>query len=153
MDMPKPGPEHKRLEVFAGTWIGQELMHPSPWDPQGGPTEAEARNAMALDGFALIQDYEQRRGGRTTLKGHGVLRWDGASGHYAFHWFDSMGTPPAIFIGDWVEGTLTLRSQGPYGWARAQWTFHDGTYAYRMDLSPDDRHWTPFMEGSYRRKA
>jgi hypothetical protein len=37
MDMPKPGPEHKRLEVFAGTWIGRELMHPSPWDPKGGP--------------------------------------------------------------------------------------------------------------------
>jgi hypothetical protein len=153
MQMPTPGPEHRRLEAFAGRWIGQEHMHPSPWDPAGGPAEGEVRNAMVLDGFALVQDYEQRRGGHATLKGHGVLRWDAESGHYSFHWFDSMGTPPVIFIGNWEGDTLSLRSQGPYGWARAQWTFAGATYAYRMDLSPDDRHWTPFMEGSYARQA
>lgn len=58
MDMPKPSSGHLRLERMAGSWEGEEKMHPSPWDPKGGVAAGRMKNRPALSGFALIGDYE-----------------------------------------------------------------------------------------------
>ena len=93
MEMPTPGDAHRRLEVLVGTWIGEETMHPSPWDPQGGVADGTIENRLALDGFNVIQEYTQSRDGQQTFAGHGVFGWDGQRGCYTLHWFDTMGTP------------------------------------------------------------
>ena len=36
MNMPNPSPGHLLLEKLAGSWVGEEIMHPSQWDPKGG---------------------------------------------------------------------------------------------------------------------
>ena len=36
MNMPQPSPGHHKLEVLAGSWEGEETMHPSQWDPPDG---------------------------------------------------------------------------------------------------------------------
>jgi hypothetical protein len=35
MDMPKPGAPHQQLAKLAGTWTGDEIIGPSPFDPKG----------------------------------------------------------------------------------------------------------------------
>jgi hypothetical protein len=67
MDMPRPTEEHRRLTAFAGSWTGDERLHPSPWDAKGGPATTKVDARMGLDGFALIQDAQQEREGRYTL--------------------------------------------------------------------------------------
>ena len=63
MEMPKPGSPHQKLQRLSGKWTGEEKMHPSPWDPKGGAATGRILNRLSLDGFVVVQDYEQERSG------------------------------------------------------------------------------------------
>ena len=76
MEMPKASDGHRKLEKIAGRWEGEETMYPSPWDPKGGKAIGRINSRVALNGFALINDYEQERDGAITFTGHGVFTYD-----------------------------------------------------------------------------
>lgn len=152
MEMPRPTGAHRRLERLVGTWYAEERLHPSPWDLQGDTATGLVRNVLALDGFAVVQDYEQSRRGAVTFRGHGVFRWDPVQG-YVLHWFDSTGRPPSEFRGHFEGDVLLLTSSGPQGHSRAMWDLTEaGRYRYRMEVSPDGLHWSSAMEGVYTRQ-
>jgi len=75
-EMPKPTSQHQKLEMLVGRWRGTETMHPSPWDPEGGTATGRNDIRLTLNGFALITEYEQERGGVITFQGHGVMTYD-----------------------------------------------------------------------------
>jgi hypothetical protein len=152
MDMPQLLPQNQALTIIAGTWIGHEQIHPSPFDPAGGPAVGRVINRVALDGFAVIQDYEQERNGKVNFRGHGIFRWDRGDSCYKLHWFDSAGQAPVEYQGSLEAGVLILTApQGP-GFARASFDFsQDGKYLYRMEVSPDGNQWFVFMDGEYQR--
>ena len=85
MEMPKPGAQHAVLARLAGTWIGDETMHPSPWAKEGSQATGTVVATMQIDGFFLVSDYEQRRGDQVTFRGHGVYGWDGPKERYTMH--------------------------------------------------------------------
>lgn len=154
MSMPQPTDAHRKFAKLAGTWRGQEKLHPSPWDPQGGMAEARVVNRIALDGFILVQDWEQARGGAVTFRGFGVLTYDAGQGCYVMHWWDSMGMPPNVFRGSFDGNVLSLANQTPQGHSRAVWDFGTpGRYTFRMDMSQDGEDWAMFMEGSYAKEG
>lgn len=154
MEMPRPGPDHLRLHALAGTWVGKERVHPSPWDPQGGNAEGHVRNCVELDGFAVVQHYAQRRDGRVSFTGHGVMSWDPSSGAHVMHWWDSMGGPVNVFTGAFEGDRLMLRCPMPQGFSRATFDLTQaahGRYTFRMEVSPDGAQWFPFLDGEYQR--
>lgn len=152
MQMPKPTDAHRRLEALAGKWTGQEKVYPSPVSPQGGTATGRCNNRIALDGFAIVQDYEHESAGMT-FRGHGIFRWDGLQNCYTLHWFDSFGMPPSEFRGAFQGDVLTMMSRSPQGFTRAAWEFRTRErYSYRMDVSPDGMNWQPFMEATYVRQ-
>ena len=154
MEMPKPTDAHRKMEMMEGSWTGEETLFPSPWDPEGGTAEAHVNNRIALDGFALIQDYEQQRGESVTFTGHGILRWDENDQCYVLHWFDCMGMPPNEFRGSFEGNVLTLVSKEPHQQSRGIWELTDEThYNYRMEISPDGENWQTFIEGWYSREG
>jgi len=111
------------------------------------------QNRRALDGFAVVQDYEQERNGKIKFRGHGVFRFDGEDGSYTLHWFDSLGLPPSEFRGRFEGDVLTLTNAGPQGITRAVFELHGNRgYTYRMQVSPDGTNWFPFMDGDYTRE-
>lgn len=153
MQMPRPTDAHKKLERLVGHWTGNESIAPSPMDPQGGPATGRAHNRAALDGFAVIQDYEQERNGKVSFRGHGVFRFDSMQNDYVMHWFDSFGFPPSDYRGQFHGDILTLIATIPMGQSRA--TFDLSTpnkYVFKMDVSQDGQTWHPFMQGHYTRK-
>jgi hypothetical protein len=153
MPMPSLTEPHRRLETLVGSWRGEEQLQPSPWDPKGGTAIGQARNVLALDGFAVVQDYAQERDGKVTFRGHGVFRWDQERQDYVLHWFDSMGQEPVVFRGSFEGKVLTLESRQGQGMTRAVWDFRvEKQYSYRMDLSQDGERWFPFMSGTYTRQ-
>lgn len=124
MEMPKPTAAHQRLNLLAGKWKGEEKMHPSPWDPQGGVAEAKIDNQLILDGFAIAQNYAQVRGGQVSFTGHCVMSYHAAAKEYPMHWWDSMGT-------------FDLGKAGV------------GRYSFKMEVAQDGQQWAPFMDGNY----
>lgn len=154
MQMAKPNRFHKKLETLVGDWTGDEKMYPMPWDPQGGPAKGSYKVRPAFDGFGVIQDYRQRRRGRPTYEGHGVLGYDTANQCYLWHWSDSMGgVPREVTTGKWQGNKLTFQHAGEFGHSRYTWTFHrDGTIGFAIDHSQDGAEWSPFMTGRYVRK-
>lgn len=152
MDMPVVTDAHKKLNVFAGKWQGEEKMFPSPWDPKGGTAIGRSDTRIALDGFALVHDYEQERGGAITFRGHGILRYDAPTNRHQFHWFDSMGSPPELFEGGEKDGVWTFTSKNPIGYARCSFDFRtSGQYRFKMEMSEDGSTWAPMMDGVMKR--
>ena len=152
MDMPEPGESHKKLQALIGSWVGDEQIRPSPWDPAGGPAEGRVENRSILSGFAIAHDYTQRRDGQVNFEGHGVFRYDGRSDEYQLHWFDSLGQAPNVFRGTFDGEVLQLESSYAGGYTRATWDFSEaGQVRYTMEISGDGRSWQVFTEGMYRR--
>jgi hypothetical protein len=153
MEMPKPSPEQKKLERLAGRWEGEEKVHPSPWDPAGGTATGRVENRIAVDGFALVQDYEQDRGGPGLFRGHAVLHHDAAANDYVLQWIDNSGMGASTYRGTFDGDVLTMTTRNLMGSARATWTLDGGdSYRYLMEVSPDGATWHPFLEATYRRR-
>ncbi len=154
MEMPKPSTEHKNLQRLVGRWKGDEKLYPSPWDPKGGMATGRVENKSALDGFIVVQDYSQERGGAPTFRGHGVFSYDPNQKCYLMHWFDSMGAPVNEFKGTFEGKILSLSSKGMMGINRASFDLsRDNSYTFTMEISQDGKQWVPFMEGSYSREG
>ena len=63
MEMPTVTDSHKRLHRLAGSWLGQETMHPSPWDPKGGAATARVENRRpASHACSALPEGEVYRG-------------------------------------------------------------------------------------------
>src|ERR687894_2577906 len=68
---PKPGPEHKRLGFFVGTWKGEGEMKPGPMGPGGKMTSTDT--CEWFEGrFAVVCRYEGK-GPMGPSKGLGIL--------------------------------------------------------------------------------
>lgn len=151
MQMPKPGPNHKQLAKLAGNWTGEEKMSPSPWDPKGGTATGKVKNTIALDGFLIVQDYEQIRDGKTSFRGIGLFTWNENKKCNEIVWADSMGGTAQIFAGKWEGDVLRCTNEGPMGITRCAFDVSGGGYKFLMDVSKDGKQWQTMMEGKYRR--
>jgi hypothetical protein len=154
MEMPQLTDHHKKLEKLVGRWHGTETMHPSQWDPQGGTATGRNDSRLALKGFAVITDYEQERDGAITFSGHGVMTYDTNKACYVLHWFDSIGSPPEVFKGNFDGDVLTMSHGGPGMHARLTYDFsREGILHSRMEMSQDGAEWATFFECDYERQG
>jgi len=152
--MPKPAAAHNQLARFAGRWIGNEKLSPSPWDPTGGTAVGKCENKIVADGFALAQDYEQARHGAVNFRGFGVFSYDAAEKTNVLHWWDSMGMGTAIFKGSFEGDKLQLVCPLPQGFSRATWEFQGASqYHFRIEMSPNGQQWNTLIEGNYSRES
>lgn len=157
MEMPRPTEAHKKLQKLAGDWTGEEIMHPSPWAPQGGKANGRTRCKMALGDLVVITDYEQERGGQITFTGHGIYTYSAEEKCYVLYWFDCMGMRPNLFKGNFEGDVLTLISDGSGAggprFSRATYDLRNpGELKSKMEISQDRETWKVFMEAGYTRK-
>ncbi|MGH9383201.1 MAG: DUF1579 family protein [Vicinamibacterales bacterium] len=120
----------------------------------GGKAMAKVVNRWILDGFAVVQEYEQRRDGQVNFRGHGVIWFDPAKQEYVMNWWDSMGGSGGAYRGAFDGNVLRLASPMPQGGhSQTTWAFGDGGYSFNMEISGDGQTWQPAMAGSYTRAA
>ena len=147
MEMPKVSEGHHKLEKVAGNWEGEETMYPSPWDPEGGSAVGRITSRVALNGFALINDYEQERDGKITLTGHGVFTYQPKEDSYTLVWVDCMGAPPEIFKGKFEGDILKLAHGGPGMHVRLTYDVSEpDVLKTGMEMSQDGNTWNRFFD-------
>lgn len=148
MEYPEPARKHRELEKLAGHFAGPERMHPSYWNPKAKSAEAVSDAHVALDGFAVVQDYAQLLDDGSRFAGHGVFRYDAQSDTYEMHWFDSTGGPERIFRGGFADNMLVMTARVGDGWQRVTYDFNlEGGYRFRLETSDDGDRWNLALEG------
>jgi hypothetical protein len=88
-EMPKPGPETKKLEAFAGKWKGESTMSPGPWGPGGKMTTMS--DCTWYDGGFQMICRDSSEGAMGKMKSEAILGWNAEEKVYKYMGFDSMG--------------------------------------------------------------
>ncbi len=149
MDMPKPGPEHKKLDMFAGTWTLDGDMKPSPMGPGGKMTENEKCEWME-GGFFLVcrADFKSGMGNGTGIS---VMGYSSDDKTFTYREFNSWGefddskgsvdgdtwtwTSDEKMGGTTVKGRFTMKITSPT------------SYNFAFEMSPDGTKWSTVMDG------
>ena len=153
-----PGPEHKALEQFVGTWDANVKMWMAPGAPPQEST-GTAENKMALGGRFLEQHYEGTFMNQP-FTGMGYTGYDLYKKQYIGTWMDSMGTSIMNSTGTAdASGTMTFTGKMDDPVAKKTQPFKE-----TMKVVDNDHHvfemWSPgpdgkmfkMMEISYTRK-
>jgi len=154
MNMPSPNENHARLDRLVGTWTGDEKMNQTPFSA-AATAVGRYVHRRDLDGFFLLQDYQQERNGKISYRGHGVFGYDNEKKQYTWYWVDSFGMPPATpSRGQWDGDTLLFENQ----WGelqRGRYTYQfsgDDAFMFRLENTQDGgKTWLILMEGNYRK--
>jgi hypothetical protein len=151
--MPSVSEQQKKLnELFSGTWRGEEKLYPSDWDPKGGPAFGTWIVRAAIDGFAVLVDYDEERDGKVVYRGHGIHTWDAKQSTFFCYWFDNIGIAPAQAIRATLDGNrYSYQSEEPGGHMRMTYEFAADKLEFRIEKSPDGKTWNPMHEGRYTR--
>jgi hypothetical protein len=156
MDMPVPTIAHHRLHRLAGEWRGEDKMFPSQWEPEGAVAQAKHSNRISLEGFGLIDEFEQSRDGKTVFSGVGMWTIDpkDTKNECVLYWFDSLGMGIDVYRGGWKGDVLSVQSRNPMGHFKLTYDLSDpDEIKSRMDASADGKSWNGMFEGVYRRES
>jgi hypothetical protein len=147
--MPRPGPELKRLRYFIGTWSISGEMKSSPFGPAGRFSGTQ-RNDWGLDGSLTSNWDEQRPGGSNN--GQAVYGYDPYGRTYTYHSVDASGEKEDS-VGS-VDG-LTWTWLSSYMFAdgsaaKGRFTIKEEsamTYSFKFEMAPANGAWTIVTEG------
>jgi len=153
----KPGPELKKLDYFAGTWIVDATIDQGPWG-NGGKFSATHTNEWMSGNFFLV--------GRDTFSlpaelggdgaGTAFLGYDTNQNVYTSDSFNSQGrhesykgavtadtwiwTGSQNYAGQEIQHKLTLKVLSP------------SSYSMKLEVSVDGTNWMTFMDGKATKK-
>jgi hypothetical protein len=149
MEMPKPGPEHKKLDMFAGSWMLDGDMKASAMGPGGKMTENEKCEWME-GGFFIVchADFKSSMGDGSGLTLMGYSPDDKSYTYREFNswgeFTDSKGTVDGdtwTWVNDEKMGGMTMK--GRFKMKIASPT----SYAFSYEMSSDGTKWTMVMDG------
>jgi len=149
MEMPKPGPELKKLNMFAGTWTLEGDMKPSPMGAGGKMTENEKCEWMEGEYFLVCHtDFKSAMGNGSGLS---VMGYSNNDKTYTYREFNSWGEfddSKGSVDGD----TWTWTNEENMGGAPMKGRFimkitSPNAYNFSYEMSQDGTKWTMVMDG------
>ena len=144
-ERPKPGPEHKKLEVFLGTWKVESEIKPNGYVPAGKGITTETYT-LGPGGF-----WVERRAEGQIPATFGIIAYDSYAKAYVSYYASSVGlvgTGTGSVNGDTWTWTVEDRLAGQAVKGRTTITFPSAaryTLKYEM-LDPNGRYVT-ILEG------
>ena len=151
---PKPGPDHKKLDVFAGAWILDGEIKPGSMGPGGKITEYERCEWMEGGFFLLCHtDFKSSMGNGSGMSVMGYSNDDKAYTYREFNswgeFTDSKGSQDGdtwTWINDEKMGGMTMK-------ARFTMKVTSPTsYTFSFEMSQDGTKWTMVMDGKATKK-
>jgi len=150
MEAPKPGPEHKKLDMLAGTWTVEGDVKPNPMGPGGKMTENEKCEWME-GGFFLVCHVDFKSASMGNGAGMSVLGYSNDDKSYTYREFNSWGE--AMDSKGSLDGdTWTWLSDEKMGDTKVKGRFKmkmtsPTSYDFTYETSPDGTKWTVFVDG------
>lgn len=148
-EAPKPTAEHKKLDVFAGTWTLEGDMKPGPMSPGGSMSESERCEWM--DGNFFLVCHSDFKSSMGNGSGISVMGYSTDEKGYTYREFNSWGE--AMDSKGSVDGdTWTWTSDEKMNGQMVKGRFvmkmtSANAYNFTFDMSPDGTKWTTVMEG------
>jgi hypothetical protein len=149
MEMPKPGPELKKLDMFAGSWTLDADLKPGPMGPGGKVTETEKCEWME-GGFYLVchSDYTGTMGSGVGTSYMGYSTDDKVYTYREFNsWGEFADSKGTVDADTWtwtsdekmggmpMKGRFTMKILSP------------ASYNFSYETSQDGTKWTLIMDG------
>ena len=146
---PKPGPEHKRLGLFAGKWSGSGEVKSGPWGPGGKMTWTETCEWFE-GGFSIVCRSEGSDP-MGKLKGLSILGYNINEKHYVYLGTNSRGEVETS-KGTLQGKTWNWTSEGKMGGKNVKSNFtinelSNDAYTFKWETSVDGGPWSVAMEG------
>ena len=152
---PQVLPEHKKLDMFVGSWSLDGDMKPGPMGPGGKMTEDEKCEWME-GGFFLLCHVDFKTSSSGNGSGLSVLGYSSAEKAYTYREFNSWGEfedSRGTLDGDtwtWtsdekmgttvMKGRFTMKFTSP------------ALYTFSYEMSPDGTKWTAVVDGKATKK-
>jgi hypothetical protein len=150
-EAPKPGPEHKALDFFAGKWEFSADMKPGPMGP-GGKVSTRDSCDWFEGGFALVCRGEgENPNGKT--KSVAIMTYDTDKKAYTYYGVES-GMPVAHAAGQKKGDTWVY--EGDSGGMKSRVTVKETSptsYSFKFEFSQDGTNWMTVMEGSAKKST
>ena len=148
--MPKPGPEHKNLAYFAGSWKLAGDIKPGPMGPGGKFTGTEHIEWMP-GGFFLVS-HSQGSSSMGKESGLAVYGYDADKKVYTYDEFSSTGENVHA-TGTFDGKVWTWTSESPMGGKPMKGQFiltetSPTSYTFKFEMSQDGKNWAPVMDGT-----
>ena len=146
---PQPGPEQKKMEVFAGQWTYEGEYKSGSFGP-GGKATGEYTAEMILGGFFIRGRYVERMASKVS-RGFETFGYNPATRNYLQSQYaddGSMGSGAMTVNGNTWNYSGTMSSGGKQAKFRNTMTFAaDGmSMVMKAELSADGTTWMPFWD-------
>jgi hypothetical protein len=147
---PKAGPEHKKLDMFAGTWTLEGEIKPGPMGAGGKLTEDEKCEWMD-GGFYLVCHVNFRSAFMGNGEGLAVMGYSSDDKTYTYREFNSFGEfedAKGSVDGDTWTWTSDERMGNSTVKGRFTMKITSATsYTVMYELSQDGKAWNTVMDG------
>jgi Protein of unknown function (DUF1579) len=150
MPMPKPAPELKKLDYFAGNWTLDGDLKPSPMGP-GGKTTMTENNKWMDGGFFLVSHLEFKSVAMGNGSGISFMGYSPEEKTYTYDEYNSVGE--AVHSKGTLEGdTWTWTSDEKMNGQTSKGRFtiktlSDTSYWFKFEMSQDGKNWISAMDG------
>ena len=153
-EMPKPGPEHKKLEMFSGSWTLDGDLKAGPMGPGGKIVETEKCEWM--DGGFFLVCHSQFTGAAFNGISTSYMGYSADDKTYTYREFSSTGEFTDS-KGAFDTDTWTWTSDERMGSTVMKGRFimkitSPTSYNFVFEMSPDGAKWTTVMDGKATKK-
>jgi len=154
MDMPKPGPELKKLDYFAGTWTTEGDIKPGPMGPGGKFSGTD--HVQWMDGGYFLVTRSEFNGAMGKGTETSYMGYDANDKAYTYDSFSTMGE--ADHSKGTVDGdTWNWHNEEKMGGQTMKGRFtvkvvSPTSYNMKFEMSSDGTTWTTVMEGKATKK-
>ena len=149
MEMPKPAPELKKLDVFVGSWTLDGDLKPGPMGPGGKMTENEKCEWMEGSYYIVCHaDFKSAMGTGSGLSIMGYSNDDKAFTYREFNSYGEFEDSRGQLEGDTWTWTSDEKMGGMTMKGRFTMKMTSATsYNFMFEMSQDGTKWTNVMDG------
>jgi hypothetical protein len=150
-EMPKPGPEHKKLGYFVGTWKAEGNMMPNPFMPAGKFTTTD-RCEWFEGGFSVVC-HSEGEGPMGPMTGIGIMGYSTEEKVYTYYGIDNGPMAMTSVPRGTIEGnTWTYDDESEMGGKTVKSRYvltqeSPSSYTFKWEMLGEDGSWQTVMHG------